>query len=68
MTDFAEIIEDIDRMPLESQEILVDIINKRFSEKKRERFIEETLESQKEYPNGNFVEGNSDDLFKALKI
>jgi hypothetical protein len=65
---FAEIIDDIDSMPLESQEILLDIVNKRLTEKKRQNFIEDTLKSENEYKGGNFLEGNSDNLFKTLNI
>jgi hypothetical protein len=68
MIEFAEIIDDIDKMPYESQEILVDIINKRFSEKKRERFINDTLESNQEYNDGHVQSGNSSDLFNKLNI
>ena len=68
MSEFAELIENVEQMPFENQAIFVDIINKRFSEKKRERFIEETLQSGDEYNKGEFSEGNSDELFKALKI
>jgi hypothetical protein len=68
MTTFDEIIDDIDKMSFDSQEILVDLINKRFSEIKRNRFIEETIESKNEYFIGKFEEGNSVDLFKALNI
>jgi hypothetical protein len=68
MSEFAELIEDVEQMPYENQEIFIDIINKRFSEIKRERFIRETLESGKEYERGEFFEGNSVELFKALKI
>lgn len=68
MIEFAELIEDIDKLPFESQEILADIINKRLSEIRRERFIEETLTSNNEYSKGDYKEGTSDDLFNAIKI
>ena len=68
MTEFSELIDDIEQMPFENQEIFVDIINKRFAERKRERFIEEILESKSEILDGNFTVGNSEDLFKALNI
>ena len=68
MTEFSELIDDIEQMPFENQEIFVDIINKRFAERKRERFIEEILESKSKILYGNFTVGNSEDLFKALNI
>ena len=68
MNNFAEILEDIDNMPIDSQEIFIDILNKRLTEKKREKFILSTLESKKEYDSGNYTKGNSEDLFNALNI
>ncbi len=68
MSDFADILENIDQMPVESQEILIDIINKRFAEKKRDMFINETLKSREEFDKGDYQSGNKDDLFKALDI
>jgi hypothetical protein len=68
MNQFADLIEDVEQMPFESQEIFIDIINRRFSEIKRERFIKESLQSQNEYLSGNFEEGSSEQLFRALDI
>jgi hypothetical protein len=66
MAAFDELIDDIENMPYESQEILIDKINKRFNERKRLRFIKETQESKEQYEGGNYSSGNSDKLFKAL--
>ncbi|MBM2817090.1 MAG: hypothetical protein HW421_3852 [Ignavibacteria bacterium] len=68
MAEFTDIIDYIDEIPYESHEILIDIINKRFLEKKRERFIQDTLQSKHDYETGNFLEGCSDELFKTLEI
>ncbi len=68
MAEILELIEDIEQLSYENQEVLVDIINKRFAERKREKFIEETIASENELLNGDFTEGNSDELFKALNI
>ena len=68
MHQFSDLIEKVDEMPLESQEIFVDIIQKRLDEKKREKFIKEVHESKVEYDSGNYSSGSSEDLFKALDI
>lgn len=68
MHQFNDLLEKVDEMPLESQEMFVDIIQKRLSEKKREKFIREVHESKAEYNAGNYQTGTSDDLFKALDI
>ena len=68
MSEFEQLIENVEQMPYESQEIFIDIINKRFLERKRERFIEETFESRNDHTTGKFKKGNSEELFDDLKI
>jgi len=68
MSEFMEILDQIDLIDLESQSQLVDIINKRYNYNRREFFIKETLDSIVEIKNGNYQIGNSDDLFKELEI
>ena len=68
MQQFNDLLEKVDEMSLESQEIFVDIIQKRLDEKKRGKFIREVHESKAEYDSGNYSSGSSKDLFKALEI
>jgi len=68
MNDFDELIETVENLPYESQEIFVDIINKRFSERKRLLFIADTLLSASDYKNGLSYKGSSEDLFETLGI
>ena len=68
MPEFIEIIENYEQLPFDSKEILVEIINKRFSELRRERLISDTLQSEKEYKEGKFAAGSSNDLFNALNL
>ncbi|OGU13651.1 MAG: hypothetical protein A2X61_02025 [Ignavibacteria bacterium GWB2_35_12] len=68
MHRFNDLLEKVDGMPLESQEIFFDIIQKRLDEKKREKFIGEVHESKTEYDSGNYSSGSSEDLFKALDV
>ena len=68
MGEFGDIIEKIDELPYDSQRMLVDIIQKRLAEVERNLFIEDVLESKKEFEDGKYTEGNSEDLFKALNI
>lgn len=63
-----EILDKIEKFDLESQTVLVDIINKRYSQNKRDAFIDETIESIDEINSGSFKSGSSDDLFKELNI
>lgn len=68
MNEFMEILEEIDRFDIESQAVLVDIINKRFNQHKREVSINETVKSIEEINKGNSQSGTSDDLFNKLGI
>ena len=68
MSEFIEIIDNIEALSFDSQAILIDIINKRFADKKKERFIRETLDSVREIEDDNYHQGSSEDLFKELSI
>ncbi len=68
MYRFNDLLEKVDEMPLESQEMFVDIIQKRLNEKKRDTFVREVHESRAEFDSGNYKSGTSDDLFKTLDI
>ena len=68
MNDFMEILEKIEKIDFESQGQLVDIINKRYSQSRRDYFINETLKSIEYIKSGNYKKGGSEDLFKELKI
>lgn len=68
MNDFMEILDKIETFDYESQSVLVDIMNKRFSESRREQFINQTLNSIEDINSGNYKTDSADDLFKELKI
>ena len=68
MSEFSEILDEIDQIDLDSQSQLVDIINKRYNYERREFFINETLESIHEIENGEYQVGSSNELFKDLEI
>ena len=68
MNDFSDILDKIDQIDLDSQSQLVDIINKRYNYQRREFFINETIASLDEINNGEYLIGNSNDLFNELEI
>ena len=68
MNAFMEILEEIDAFDIESQAVLIDIINKRYNQQRREKFIIETNKSIDAIKQGDFQSGTSDDLFIELKI
>ena len=68
MSEFDELIEKVDELPLDSQSVFLDIVYKRYNERLREQFNGEVRESIEEYKAGKFTKGNSEDLFKSLEI
>ena len=68
MNDFMDILDKIEKFDIESRTVLIDIINKRFLENRREIFINDTVKSIEEVKSGNFSSGTSDDLFNELEI
>ncbi len=68
MNTFSDIIEEADKLTLEEQETLIGILQKRIAEEKRKRLEEEILISKEEHGNGDYSQGNSSGLFKALNI
>ena len=68
MNDFMDILDRIEKFDIESRTVLIDIINKRFLENRREIFINETVKSIEDINSGNFSSGTSDDLFNELEI
>lgn len=63
-----ELLEIVDNLPYEEEAVFLDVLNRRFAEKSRNQFIQETLESKEEYRQGNYSKGTSEDLFKALNL
>jgi hypothetical protein len=65
-SDFQNAIEVVEALPLEDQEILIDILSKRLRHQKRDEFIASIKEAQEEYAKGNFRSGSVDDLLAEL--
>lgn len=63
-----ELIEIVDNLPYEEEAVFLDVLNRRFAEKCRNQFIQDTLESKNDFLNGNYSEGTSEDLFKSLNL
>ena len=51
-TTFAEILEAADQLPLEDQENLIDILQKRLRDGRRANLIKDVQEAQKEFVEG----------------
>ncbi len=51
-TTFAEILEAADQLPLEDQENLIDILQKRLQDHRRACLVKDVQEAQKEFAEG----------------
>jgi hypothetical protein len=59
-------IESIENLPLDDQEILLEILQKRLQEQRRATLIQEVREIRQEYAEGNFQAGSVDDFLAQL--
>ncbi len=51
-TTFAEILEAAEQLPLEAQENLIDILQKRLRDRRRAYLVKDVQEAQKEFAEG----------------
>lgn len=64
--DFATIIDELSKIPLEEQEMVLEILQKRVIEKRREEISQHAEESIEEYEKGLTSKGDVSDLIKEL--
>jgi hypothetical protein len=65
--NFNDLLEGICRLPLEDQEMLVEIIKKRQVEQTRLKIAKEARNAMREYRQGLTKRGTVEDLFKDLE-
>jgi hypothetical protein len=63
---FQELIESVEALPIEDREMLVEIINKRIIEQRREQLVADMEEALEAYKRGDVHIGTVDDLLKDL--
>jgi hypothetical protein len=64
---FDQILEKIDTMPLEEQELIIEILQNRYREKRREEILKNAEETFEEYRKGLTSKGTVADLLKELE-
>ena len=62
-----EILVKVAEMPLEDQDLLVELISNRYKEKRREDILANAQQTFEEYKEGLTSEGTSSDLFRELE-
>lgn len=65
-SSFQELIESVEALPQDDREILMDIINRRIIEQRREELVADREESLQAYRKGEVRIGTVDDLLRDL--
>jgi len=65
-TTFAEVLEKIESFSFEEKETLVDILQNRLRETKRQRIIKSVEAAQKEFEKGNLKPASVDEIMKEV--
>ncbi len=63
---FQQAIESVESLPLEDQEILLDILQKRLQERRRTNLYQEVSEIKQEFTEGNVKFGSVDQFLAQL--
>ncbi|MFW6358025.1 MAG: hypothetical protein ACOC0N_02235 [Chroococcales cyanobacterium] len=66
LSSFQEIIEATEALSVAEQEMLLDILQKRLREQKRENLAKEIKEIRQDYDKGNVKFGSVDDFLLDL--
>ena len=66
-TTFQEALDIVESLPEYQQKTLIDIIQKRLIERKRELLAESIKEAREEYARGGIKRGTVDDLMRGLQ-
>ncbi|TET42602.1 MAG: hypothetical protein E3J66_03325 [Dehalococcoidia bacterium] len=62
-----EILDKVDEMPLEDQDMLVELMRNRYKEERREEILANARQTLKEYNKGLTSKGTVADLLRELQ-
>ena len=63
---FNEALETAEKLPIEDQETLIEILNRRIIEKQRSKLAREIRNAQKEFEAGKCKPTSADDIIKGM--
>jgi SOS-response transcriptional repressor LexA len=66
MTSFGEVLEAADKLSMEEQETLIDILHRRMIERRRAELARDIRETQKEFQEGKCKPVTPDKLMKEV--
>jgi hypothetical protein len=63
---FQEAIESVERLSLEDQEALIEVVNKRLALRRRADLVVRVREASEDYASGNVKRGSVADFMAAI--
>ena len=66
VTTFEEVLEAADRLSLEEQEAVMDIIRKRVIDERRKEIVDQVHEASKEFQEGRCHEASPEQVLKEI--
>lgn len=66
INSFAEVLEADDKLPLEDQEALIEILSRRVADCRRAEMIKNIEEARKEFREGRCKVGTPDEIMKEI--
>jgi len=63
---FQKAVEVVESFPEEQQEVLIDIVQHRLIEQRREKLAQNIKKARREYAKGEVRRGTIDDLMKEI--
>lgn len=66
VSELDQVLESIERLPVETQEMIVDLIHKRLVEKRRDEIALNIAQSKIDYAEGNVFRGTAEEVIADL--
>lgn len=64
---FDALLEEIDELPLEKQETLMEIIRRRLADRRRKEIANNAREARRMFEKGELPRGSVDDLMRDME-
>ena len=65
-TNFADVLEAVEELTVDEKETLVDILQNRLRETKRQRIVKSVKESRREFESGKLKPASVDDIMNEV--
>lgn len=66
VTSFAEVLEAADKLSLDEQEAMLDILHRRVTENRRKELVKEVQEAQREFQEGHCQPVTPEEITREL--